>query len=217
MEVNAAEEYVRRLEISVEKTFNFSTHMNLDVLDIEGYSSPYTRFFFNNICSYPDIRYLEIGCFQGSTLCSSLSNNPDITAFAIDHFKEYDPERQKKHNFFSNLEKFDTHKRCKFFESDSFKFNISNIDTKINTYFYDGFHEDWAQRKALSHYYDVLENIFIYIVDDWNWKHSVQKGTYEGIEACKLKQHYYRELKAKHNCDTTGWWNGLALFVLEKT
>ena len=72
-------------------------------------------------------------------------------------------------------------------------FNVS-VDTvyeltkqnKVNIYFYDAGHTVWDQYMALVHYYYILEETFIYIVDDWD-DMDVQEGTYNAISILYLK------------------------------
>ena len=39
---------------------------------------------YNNICSMKDARYLEIGTWKGSSICSAMCNNK-MTCLAIDN------------------------------------------------------------------------------------------------------------------------------------
>src|SRR5687768_13178520 len=54
-----------------------------DALSIRGMSGKKFRYFLNNLIeTVSNPRYLEIGCWQGSTLCSALHKNA-LTALAI--------------------------------------------------------------------------------------------------------------------------------------
>lgn len=87
---------------------------------------------------------------------------------------------------------------------------------------YDGNHSVESHYKALSHYYNVLDNIFIYIVDDWN-NREVRTGTICAIEKLNLKILYEKEVRLTTD-DThtpieiakTSWWNGIYIVILQK-
>jgi hypothetical protein len=94
----------------------------------------------------------------------------------------------------------------------------------FNIYLYDGGHEVKDHYNALKYYYDILEDVFIYLVDDWNW-YSVRDGTMMAINDLKLNVIFRHEefmsdedLKnmPNHNGKKT-WWNGIGIFILSKT
>ena len=179
--------------------------------NIKGMSSFKNRHFLNNVCELPDLKYLEIGTWQGSTLCSAMYQNEGVF-YAIDHFVpnfSQDGDRPVKELLFENLDKFGLQDKLSFFDADSFKFNLSNITHKINVYFYDGDHTREAQRDALLYYKSVLAEEFIYIVDDWSSVKGVQRGTFEAITSDFEQLDYFEAPKGE-------WWQGLGIFVLRK-
>jgi hypothetical protein len=46
---------------------------------------------------------------------------------------------------------------------------------------YDGNHTNYSRYKALLHYYNCLDDVFIFIVDDWYWK-DVRDITFNSIK-----------------------------------
>ena len=82
------------------------------------------------------------------------------------------------------------------------------IHTPINFYLYDGEHSFEAQRKALTHFYAMLDDAFIFLVDDYSWE-AARSGTEEAIGELGLERVCERVL-------TEGWWNGLYVSVLKK-
>lgn len=87
---------------------------------------------------------------------------------------------------------------------------------------YDGNHTEDSHYKALSHYYDCLDDIFIFIVDDWNWEY-VRNGTYDAIQKLKLKVLYEKEVRLTWDNSHTPqpwaratWWNGIYITILQK-
>jgi hypothetical protein len=95
-----------------------------------------------------------------------------------------------------------------FLEQDCFSVTREQIRTPINFYLYDGEHSFEAQRKALTHFYAMLDDAFIFLVDDYSWD-AAKIGTEEAIGELGLERLYEREL-------TEGWWNGLYVSVLKK-
>ncbi len=182
---------------------------------LRGMSTFKVRHFLNNVCELEDLKYLEIGTWQGSTLCSALYGN-EGEFYAIDHFvKDYnrsDDGRLIKDLLFENLNRFDLQDKVSFFDADSFKFDLSNIEHKINVYFYDGAHNDWAQRDALLYYKPVLADEFIYIVDDWRdcgegKDTGATIGTFEAIESDFEQLDYFEAPRGDYHA-------GLGIFVL---
>ena len=94
---------------------------------------------------------------------------------------------------------------------------LKNIEEKIDVYFYDGDHSFDAQRDALTYYVSAMNDVFIYLVDDWNDEPKVVRGTYAGIglKENKLRLHKEWIFKTPGNCFPV-WWNGFYVAVLEK-
>ena len=87
---------------------------------------------------------------------------------------------------------------------------------------YDANHTSESHSKALSHYYDCLDDIFIFIVDDWNWQ-DVRDGTRTAIQNLDLKILYEKEVRLTYDNTHTprhiaadSWWNGIYIAILKK-
>lgn len=214
-----SKEFIKRIEDSFRYANNKESKINQDILDIEGMSGIKSRHFFNNICSYDDTRYLEIGSFHGSTFSSALYNNK-IKAVSIDNWSEFGDQKPKEH-FLNNLEKYKGSSDVKFIEKDSWEVDIENLP-KFNVYFYDGNHSEESQFKALDHYKDCLDDQFILIVDDWNWE-DVRNGTLRGLNKNNMKIIYKYELYTNDNNQHSTlsfkyslWHNGLVALLIQK-
>ena len=214
-----SEEFIKRIDDSFRYANNKESKINDNILDIEGMSGVKSRHFFNNICSYDDTRYLEIGSFHGSTFSSALYNN-NIKAVSIDNWSEFGDQRPKEH-FLKNLEKYKGSSDVNFIEKDCWDVDINELPN-FNVYFYDGHHSEESQFKALDLYRDCLDDQFILIVDDWNWE-NVRKGTYRGITKNNMKIIYQYELytndKNEHSTLSfkySMWHNGLVALVIQK-
>lgn len=203
---------INLVSTAINKAEKLESKINHQILQINGMSSNKVRHFLNNIIN-ENSRYLEIGCWKGSTICSALNNNNPNIAFGIDNWSEFTIEYgfgDVKGDFLKNIHKFIStnliviEENC--FEIDFTKYNISNI----NTYFYDGNHSYDSQKNALIYYYNSLSNVFIFIVDDWEYP-KVKDGTFDGIKELNLKIIYDFEGKSED-----GWWNGFYISILQK-
>jgi len=219
LNLELSKEYIKRIEESFRYANSKESKINQDILDIEGMSGIKSRHFFNNICSYDDTRYLEIGSFYGSTFSSALYYNK-INAVSIDNWSEFGDQKPKEH-FLKNLEKYKGSSTVNFIEKDCWEINVEALP-KFNVYFYDGNHSEESQFKALDHYKDCLDDQFILIVDDWNWA-DVRNGTLRGLNKNNMKIIYKYELFTNDNNQHSTlsfkyslYHNGLVALVIQK-
>jgi hypothetical protein len=193
------------------------------ILEMDGMSGKKYRHFVNNLISKIDNpRYLEVGCWKGSTSCSAIYNN-NVTAYCIDNWSEFGGP---KNIFCENVQKcadeFDDIEIV-FEEKDFRKINYTEIG-KYNVYLFDGPHEEKDQYDGLMLAQPSLDNEFIFICDDWNWK-KVRTGTLNAIEKLNLEILFSVEIRTtdddsyppqentKQNSD---WHNGYYISVLRK-
>ena len=84
---------------------------------------------------------------------------------------------------------------------------------------YDGYHSYENQYKALEYYYEILDDTFIFIVDDWNWE-NIRNGTLNSIKDLNLKIIHKIEIRLTQDnqgtSDRNGYHNGLFIAVLQK-
>ena len=176
-----------------------------------------TRHFYNNLLNSDDARYLEIGTWKGSSVCSAMCNN-QAKVICIDNWSEFGGPKSE---FLVNFEKFKGKNHATFIENDCYKVDVSVLP-KFNIYMYDGNHSNDSHYMALLHYYDCLDDVFIFIVDDWNWD-DVRDGTYKSIQQLQLKILYEKEIRLTWDNSHTNqplakdtWWNGLYVAILQK-
>lgn len=187
------------------------------ILNMDGMSGYKTRHFYNNILNMPDARYLEIGTWKGSSTCSGMYGN-SATITCIDNWSLFGGPKSE---FLENLEKYKGDNNVNVIEADCFHVEVSTLP-KFNIYLYDGNHSEESQYKALTHYINCLDDTFILIVDDWNWK-DVRNGTYRAIKDLNLTIEYKKEIRLTSNNSHTHitrakrtWWNGIFIAVLSK-
>lgn len=189
-----------------------------DILKIYGMSGRRTRHFYNNLLTMPDSRYLEIGTWTGSSVCSAMfQNKADV--ICIDNWAEFGGPKQK---FLNNFNKFKGINRAVFIEQNCFTVDVKTLP-KFNIYLYDGCHKEESHYKALTHYIDSMDDMFIFVVDDWNWK-FVRDGTQKAISDLNLKILYEIDHRTTDNdthplpdCPKKALWhNGIYAAVLMK-
>lgn len=189
-----------------------------DLRKIEGMSGQKYRSFINKLIkNLDDARYLEIGCWKGSTICSALYNNKGSFT-CIDNWSQFSGPKE---DFKNNIKKYindDT--KFNFIESDFREVDYSNIG-KFNVYFYDGDHQEKDQHDAVLITEKALDDCYILIVDDYDWL-SVKKGTISGLNNSEqkiissitintddIKKYEWHDLRNE-------WHNGYFIAVIEK-
>lgn len=213
------QKYRELLEKSFLNAENGISKINDDILYIEGMSGIKTRHFYNNLLDTDDARYLEIGTWKGSTVCSAMYKNK-AKVLCIDNWSEFGGP---KDIFLNNFEKFKGENDAYFIENNCFHINISELPIpKFNIYLYDGNHESNSHHNALIHYYDALDDIFIYIVDDWNCP-KVRNGTISSIKHLNLNILYNKMIRTSYDDQHANfyiarktWWNGIYVAILQK-
>tara|TARA_B100002019_G_scaffold189418_1_gene163676 strand:- start:2199 stop:3905 length:1707 start_codon:yes stop_codon:yes gene_type:complete len=194
--------------------------------DIEGLSSDTVKHFLNNLCSYEDTRYLEVGVYNGSTFCAAIQGN-DVTAYASDHWedKNIKPYRDdipwkgdegSLDTFISNVKNIWTdNSDIVVMEGDIRGTSEINFNKNVNTIFYDGEHDAATQTQCLEHILKYTDDEFVLVIDDANFKDVVESSK-DFIEKNNLKILYERILLTDELEDSSSWWNGIAVFVLKK-
>jgi hypothetical protein len=215
--MNIFETYKTLVETSFSNAEKNISKITNDIIIMDGMSGTKTRHFYNNLLNIEDARYLEIGTWKGSSVCSAMCNNK-ANVVCIDNWCEFGGP---KNEFLINFEKYKGNNRATFIENDCYKVDVSTL-SKFNIYMYDGNHTNDSHYKALLHYYDCLDDIFIFIVDDWNWK-DVRDGTIESIQKLNLKVLYEKEIRTTWDNSvplepelSKNWWNGIYIVILQK-
>ena len=128
-------ETYKNLKNLVEKAFknaeNNISKITNDIINMEGMSGKKTRHFYNNLLNTEDARYLEIGTWKGSSVCSAMCNNK-AKVICIDNWSEFGGP---KNEFLINFEKFKGKNDATFIENDCYKVDVS-ILPNFNIYMY---------------------------------------------------------------------------------
>jgi len=211
------ETYKTLVETSFRNAEQHFSRITKEIIEMDGMSGTKTRHFYNNLLNTPDARYLEIGTWKGSSVCSAMCNNR-AKVTCIDNWSELGGPKTE---FLANFEKFKGENHATFIEDDCFNVDVSTLP-KFNIYMYDGNHTNESHYKALLHYYNCLDDIFIFIVDDWNWE-DVRDGTLNSIQKLNLTVLYEKEIRLTWDNSHTpfdeagkNWWNGIYVAILQK-
>lgn len=201
--------YISHVEKSAQDAINGISKCSSDILGLDGMSGAMTRHFYNNVVSMENTRYLEIGTWKGSSTCSAMfGNNADVVC--VDNWSEFG---DVKVDFLNNVEKFVGSNRLSVIEQDAFTVHMTDFPHKFNIYLYDGHHSIESHEKSLTHLIDAMDDVFIFIVDDWGWEDS-RTGTYQALAKLGLVVEYEKGYFTPGGGDA--WWNGCGVYVLRK-
>ena len=201
------------IEDCINKAKQGSSKCISDVLGISGMSGTLTRHLYNNLCSLSKsdntpIRYLEIGCHQGSSTISALYKNNCI-ATVIDNWSEFG---NQKTIFEKNLETFCHDTQVQVINEDSFDLKTTLNFAPYDIYLYDGHHGFDNHIKAITDFVQYLADTSIILVDDYDWP-GVQEATRLGFE--KAGGQFLKEWYIPGG-DSSGFWNGCGIFLYKK-
>ena len=173
-----------------------------------------TKNFLNSLLEMDDARYLEISPWEGSSIFSTIHGNKANVTMIY-------PSNGKENIISDSLPKFMGNNNVKLIVDDYFSCDVSKL-SKFNIYMYDAGCSEEEQYDALKYYYKNLDDVFIYIADDWNW-HSTQKGTIRAINDLNLSiLGEFEQLLTTDGTHTnmdlakSDWWNGIYVAVLQK-
>lgn len=189
------------------------------ILHMPGMSGQKYRYFINNLIeSLPDARYLEVGSWAGSTMCSAIYANK-VRAFAIDNWSEFGGPSG---HFLKHVGACMTpHVQFNMLCEDFRKVDYNTLG-KFNVYLFDGPHEEKDQYDGVVAGLPAVDDEYVFIVDDWNWD-RVRDGTLNAIKDQNLEILYSIEVRTTLNnshpdvaMEKSEWHNGYFISVLRK-
>jgi len=227
--------YSKNLKLSLLQALAMNTKISDEIKFMSGMSGKKYRYLINHlVCLTENPRYLEIGSWAGSTVCSALYGNK-AKAVCIDNWLKFDTEeyvkkvyntKDQKREFEENIKKvLKTSKNIdfKFIESDFRKVNYTELGN-FNIYCYDALHDEKSQYEGISIVQPALDDVFTLIIDDWNWQ-EVRKGTLKALDDLKIS--IISKIEVKTTQDNTmpklflgqysDWHNGYFIAVCKKT
>jgi len=225
IEQNGDSEYILNLQTSLEKAKKSESKLSDWILSMRGMSGQKYRHLINNLIeTVDDARYLEVGCWTGSTSCSALYKN-SVKSYCIDNWIEFGGPRNV---FIDNMEKCveesDDLIEIEFEENDFREVKYDQIG-KYNIYFFDGPHEENDQYDGIVDTQSALDDEFIFICDDWNWE-KVRKGTERAFKDLNLNILYSLDIRTtsdnthpveNNSMEKSDWHNGYFISVCKKS
>jgi glycosyltransferase involved in cell wall biosynthesis len=212
------------LATKVKKAFDdaLAGHGKLDrrMLAFRGASGRKYRLFANSLIgSLDDARYLEIGSYTGSTLCTTIADNK-VKALVIDNWSLFGgPVKEFMHNVAKHR---GPEAKVSILESDFREVDYAHIG-KFNVYLFDGPHSERDHYDALNLALPALDDSFVLLIDDWDWT-QVRSGTEWAIKDNGLTKDLWIEVRTTMNGTTpeigaekSDWHNGYLIAVLSKT
>ncbi len=211
-----SQELCQHVDEAIARSLRSEAYLDADVLKITGFSTPTMRRMFSNLCHLEGASYLECGCFCGASLISALCNNP-ITAYGVEDFSQPFANYTVREQLTSNVSRWGAScKKIVMINTDCFTMDRGIFESPIDLYFYDGEHSETSQAKALPYFLNVLNDSFVYIVDDTDWP-QVASGVALGFAALKDRVRIDREWKFTDNRpDGPNYHNGISLYVCSK-
>jgi len=203
---------------SIQQADQLKSRLPESTLAVQGTTSPRVRHLLNNLCSAPDVRYLEVGCWLGALFISAQAGNDVQHSLAVDDFSEFNQYGTARESFIANCK---THlgREPRLIDGDANSLDFEEISMvrngPFNVYLYDAAHDYQSQFNAIVRVWPALADRFILLVDDANLP-GVLDATREALKQCGavIRRHWL--LPAKFNGDTERWWNGLAVAVIDK-
>ena len=221
IEDNQSNQYSEKIKYAYENI----NQSNLPdwVLKINGMSGRKYRKFINQLISnIENPKYLEIGCWKGSTTCSALWEN-QASSLCIDNWVEFGGP---KNDFIENVKKcLNDKSNFNFIEEDFKTIEYDSLGLgKFNVFLFDGPHEEQDQYDGVVIPYSLLEDEFIFICDDWNWE-RVRFGTFRAFNDMNTQILYSLDIrttpdnsypKAENTFENSDWHNGYFIAACKK-
>jgi hypothetical protein len=216
-------ELPRLVRGALEDALTGVTKLVPEVLTIPGMSGRKYRSFINNLVErIPAPRYLEIGSWAGSTLCSAIYGN-EVDAVAIDNWSLFDGPSDQ---FFRNLAEFKGTARVSFLERDFRTVDYTSLGRifgQFGVYLFDGPHSFEDQYDGVVYAQPAVEPCYVQIVDDWNWP-AVRGGTMKAIADLGLHIDFMAEIRTSTDeqhapepvMERSDWHNGYFIGVLSR-
>ena len=222
--------YSKIIKVALFQSLAINTKLPDWIKFMPGMSGKKYRYFINNLISMIDKpQYFEIGTWAGSTACSAIYDNK-VTALCVDNWSQFLNNEYKflgaadpKKEFILNTKKASSEKtNFKFIESDFRELDYARLG-QFNIYFFDGPHEEKDHYDGIVITQPALDDIFIFIVDDWNYP-EVRNGTHKALKKLNIKIISKIEIKTTQNDKDPqllkfhfgDWHNGYFIAVCQK-
>jgi hypothetical protein len=217
--------FVEKINESLKRAQNNESKLSDEILAINGLTSFKVKHFVNNLLEINDARYLEVGVYQGSIFSSAMYKNEHAYCIGVDNFENDNLKPMRdieewtsvlgptKSLLYQNISKT-KNKNYKIIDKSVQELVQDDLPFKASIVFYDGDHSLASHETFIETIKDFCDDIFILIVDDWNWL-QVAQGTKNCIDKIGVKKIFEKEIFTTGE-DPNDFWNGLGIYVLEK-
>lgn len=190
-----------------------ASRLTADALALDGMSGTKTRHLYNNLCNLPGgCRYLEVGCWKGSSTVAALQGNDAATGTVIDNWSEFGGPKDEFH---ANVQRLLRPDQVRFHDADCWDVLCrADLGGEFDVYMYDGGHSREDHRRAIVWAAPHLRRRCIVVIDDWN-ESWIREGTMDGLRDAGATVAWKREAFTGMNGDRGGYWNGVCVFVLD--
>jgi hypothetical protein len=206
---------------SIERAINRAkmeqSNLTPEVLASEGMSSPKIRHLYNNLGALAT-GYVEIGTWKGASFISTLYGNDLKQSGSIDNFSEFNPDGTVQQIFHDNLKNF-LSKDWEGFLWDNDCWAFEKLPFKPDLYLFDGGHSFEDHKKAVTHFFPMMADRFIFVVDDYSHPdfHAVKEGTLAGLEEVQDKYKVVKDWELWEEGEgSVRFWNGIGIFLIER-
>ena len=208
---------IKLIQEAIEKADRFESKLSEEAKQVPFLGSLKNRALLNNLGELAT-RYGEVGIHKGGSYCSAVfGNNNIISTTVVDSFEsDHMNGEVAQVEFMANMAKFKpVNAEFKLFKTDCFDINFDEFLSPIDFYLFDGPHGENDQARALTYYYPVLADEFIYCCDDYGWE-DVRNGTQRGIKEANLEILFEKELVTDEEYSNVSWWTGFYVALLRK-
>lgn len=180
---------------------------------VEGFTTPKVLALLNLAVRSlpPEEAYLEVGTFQGRSLCGALLDCPDGRAYAVENYTEFGMMgAQARAALERNTRPWSDTGRLTLLEGDAFEVlaEPGRLDRPVGVYFYDGAHTALTHYLALGVVEPLLADVALVLVDDAGW--PVVRHATEQYLRRRPQWRVLHELRPVRD-DDPAWANGLML------
>ena len=213
------DELSANVQRAFSRAFCGQGELDADILAMQGLSGRKYRLFINNLMTtFNRPRYLEIGCWTGSTLFSATSG-AEVTATTIEDWSE---GSVVKDMFFANLRR----SRADGSDITLIENDFRNVDYAslgpIDVFTYDGPHQESDQYDGIVMPAAALKDEHVLVVDDWNWP-GPRSGTLRALGDLRYSIRYALAIRTTLDDshpeiygEASDWHNGYFIAVVAK-
>ncbi len=216
------EEYIRRIDESVEKAFRCQSNLlprdfalpelKTHWRGVESMNRPEYLHLLTNLCSYPDVVHMHIGFWKGGSLFPCLEGDPNTKVYGVDCFFN---DAGLRTTFMEHSSRLGYDGKYELFDCDYRDVDLSLISDKINFHLYDADHAEEHQYNGLVRFEPVLADVFIFLVDGYDWT-TIYDGTWRALNDLIGRGWKLRYKKELFGADHDKWHTGHGLFVMER-